>query len=83
MKCAFTVKEILDNLFEDQFFCIFDDDVSHIIYEDKVANALHNGTVYDDWIVIDIEVYGSDTMEQNGYDRGIMINAYNPELWHE
>lgn len=71
------VKQQILGIYDEETICIYDDDTSRIVYEDTAENAKTNGTPYDDWLVIDIEVYNTES--KHGYPiHGIMINAWNP-----
>lgn len=75
------VSQQILGIYDEEIICIYDDDECRIVYEDTAENAKTNGTPYDDWLVIDIEVYVTDS--DSGHSaHGIMINAYNPERWH-
>lgn len=74
------VKQQILGIYDEEIICIYDDDTGRIVYEDTAENAKTNGTPYDEWLVIDIEVYSTDW--QKCPTHGIMINAWDPERWH-
>lgn len=77
-----TVKEVLDIIYSEEYYCIYNDDATEIVETDKVENAQANGTKYGNWEVIDIEIahreHEHDGKSSN-YGLCIMINCYNPQ----
>lgn len=76
------VQEIIDIIFTEEYYCIYNDDATKIVEIDKVENARENGTKYGNWEVLDIEIAHVDH-KNNGKDGNanlcIMINCYNPK----
>lgn len=77
------VKEIIDKIYDEEYYCIYDDDTTKVVEVDKVENAKANGTDYDNWEVLDIEIANLLDKEIKGQRyhnfHCIMINCYNPQ----
>lgn len=77
------VKEIIDKIYDEEYYCIYDDDTTKIVEVDKAENAKANGTDYDNWEVLDIEIANLLDEEIKGQRyrnfHCIMINCYNPQ----
>lgn len=77
------VKEIIDKIYDEEYYCIYDDDTTKIVEVDKAENAKANGTDYDNWEVLDIEIANLLDKEIKGQRyrnfRCIMINCYNSQ----
>lgn len=72
------VKEVLNIIYEEEYYSIYDDDSTRILLTEKVENAKENGCKYGEWEVIDIEI-GIINNPTHGQMHVIMINCYNPK----